>query len=327
MSFSYDKALGLMELAHANSRFAHAYLIMGPPGSGKEALAMRMMEMVNPPADGIPKVSLNAFKSSTTSVIGPESKSRRIKVDAIRAIEHTLQMASPEGVTKFAVIKDADCMGQEAENAFLKTLEEPPNSSRLLLLTSRPEILLDTILSRCIRIALTGRSGPAEVNETTAAFLESLRKHTLAGKGGISGALGLMAKFSSILKEEKASIAKRYEEEQKAEAAMYRQTTEGDYLKRRDDYFKAITEADYLEQRNRLIEFLVMWFGDALRQQTGSTNLDLPAYTDATSKLASTYSIDDLSKKIDAVENLRSNLSTNVFEALALEVGFIRAFA
>ncbi len=333
MSFTYDKAHELMELAHANSRFAHAYLIMGPPGSGKEALAMRMMEMVNPPADGVPKGSLNEFRSSTTSVIGPESKSRRIKVEAIRAIEHTLQMAAPEGVTKFAVIKDADCMGQEAENAFLKTLEEPPASSRLLLLTSRPEMLLDTILSRCIRVALTGHSGPAKISDTTAMFLESLRKHTLSGKGGVSGALGLMARFSGILKEEKASIAKRYEEEQKAEAAVYRQTTEGDYLKRREEYFKAITEAEYLDSRNRLIEYLVMWFGDALRLHAlpsggqAGLNLDLPEYADATGKLAADYSIDQLTERIDAVEELRSNLSTNVFEALALEVGFIRAFA
>ena len=69
-----------------------------------------------------------------------------------------------------------------------------------------------------------------------------------------------------------------------------------------------------------------MWFGDAMRQQHGVTHLDLPAYAAATGALAARMSIDELSDRIDAVEDLRANLNTNVFEALALEVGFIRAF-
>lgn len=327
MSFTYDKAVSLMEQAKENDRLAHAYLIMGPPGSGKESLAMRMVEMVNPPVGGALATSLESLRSSTTTVIGPESKSRRITVKAIRAVEHTLQMAAPEGVTKFAIIKDADCMGQEAENAFLKTLEEPPNSSRLLLLTSRPEMLLDTILSRCIRVTLSGHAGAVPLSESAKGLLDAMSEHVMKSRGGISGSLGLMAKFAGILKTEKATIAKRHEEIQKAEAAQYRQKTEGDYLKQREEYFKAIIEADYLESRNRLIEFLVIWFGDALRIQNQSGHLDLPDYKEATGKLARDLSLDELCEKIEAVEDLRNNLSTNVFEALALEVGFIRAFA
>ena len=113
MSFRYEKALELMELAHANERFAHAYLIMGPPGSGKEKLAIRMMEMVNEADRQKGATTLEALRSSTTTVIGPESKSRRITVDAIRALEHTLHMAAPAGVTKFAIVQEADRMGQE----------------------------------------------------------------------------------------------------------------------------------------------------------------------------------------------------------------------
>ncbi|MDF2377499.1 MAG: hypothetical protein P1U81_14760 [Verrucomicrobiales bacterium] len=326
MSFTFEKAVELIGQAKANGRLAHAYLITGPVGSGKERLAIEMIRMVNAGID--PAVTtLEALRSSTMAVISPESKSRRITVKAVRALEHTLQMAAPDGFTKFAVIKDADCMGVEAENAFLKTLEEPPADSRLLLLSSRPEMLLDTILSRCIPVSLSGNPGPAVVSESARQFLEGLKRHAESGKGGVSGALGLMSRFAAILKEEKTTIAKRNDEALKAEVTHYRQTTEGDYLKQREEYYKALTEAEYLEQRNRLIDYLMMWFGDAMRQQNGGVHLDLPEYADATRHLAGKLSVDQLGKRIEAVEKLRANLNTNVFEALALEVGFIRAFA
>ena len=234
MSFRYEKALELIELAHANGRLAHAYLIMGPPGSGKERLAIRMIEMVNECDRAKGATSLEALRSSSTTVIGPESKSRRITVDAIRAVEHTLQMAAPSGITKFAVVKDADRMGPEAENAFLKTLEEPPRCSRLLLLTSRPEILLETILSRCIRVTLSGSPVPAVFSEAERGFLEALRDHAAKGRKGVSGALGLMSGFSAILKKEKAAITKEVEAAEKAEVAHYKNKTEGNYLKQRE---------------------------------------------------------------------------------------------
>ncbi|MDF1824276.1 MAG: hypothetical protein P1U68_06520 [Verrucomicrobiales bacterium] len=325
MSFTYEKAVELMGEARANGRLAHAYLITGPVGSGKERFAVEMIRLVNEGLDP-DATTLEALRSSTMSVIGPESRSRRITVKAVRALEHTLQMAAPEGITKFAVIKDADCMGVEAENAFLKTLEEPPAGSRLLLLSSRPEMLLDTILSRCIQVTLAGSAGPVVLSDTARQFLDSLKRHAENGRGGVSGALGLMSRFASILKEEKAAIGKRNDEALRAEIAHYRQTTEGDYLKQRDEYYKALTEAEYLEQRNRLIDFLMMWFGDAMRQQNGGKHLDLPEYAEATRHLAQNLTIDQLGQRIEAVEKLRANLNTNVFEALALEVGFIRAF-
>lgn len=327
MSFTYDKAVELIDQAKENQRLAHAYLITGPRDSGKEKLAVHMITMVNGADDMLfGEPNLEDLRCSTTAIIGPESKSRRITVDAIRGVEKTLQMAAPAGVTKFAIIKDADRMGVEAENAFLKTLEEPPAASRLLLLTSRPEVLLDTIHSRCITLALSGNSGPAEIGENAGLFLESLKKHALGRSRGVSGALGLMARFASLLKEKKAEIAKQNDAALKEEVAHYRNKTEGDYLKRREEYYKALTEAEYLQERNLLIDYLMMWFGDAMRLQNGGKHLDLPGYSEATQKLASEMTTDDLSRRVEAVEALRDHLNTNVFEALALEVGFIRAF-
>ena len=330
MSFHKKRALEMVEEANRNRRLAHAYLITGPPGSGKEAVAIRLIEMTLPDHEHGKALTLDDLRTPTTVVLGPESKSRIITVAAIRSAEHVLHLAAERNVTKFVVIKDADCLGLEAENAFLKTLEEPPPDSRLILITSRPEMLLDTILSRCIRLDLLGKTGPPEIPDEVHSFFDSLKRQALAangeGGGGVSGALGLMAGFAALLKREKEAVAQSNNEAYKAERAHYQKTTEGSYLKQREEYYKALTESQYLQRRNQLLEYLLMWFGDALRQQNGGTKLDLPDYAEATARLADSLSADELCQRIAAIDELRAHLTTNATEALALEVGFIRAF-
>ena len=82
-------------------------------------------------------------------MIEPEKKSRVIAVDAVRALNHRIQTSSFAGGWKVAVIKYADRLNDQAANAFLKTLEEPPARTLLLLLTDAPQSLLPTVVSRC----------------------------------------------------------------------------------------------------------------------------------------------------------------------------------
>ena len=353
MSFTVGRAYELLQAAREHERLAHAYLITGPEGSGKRDLAVRLIELVNKAADAeaegpglgldvepattagpgfgqgqVP--DLESLRSTYVTVVEPESRSRRITVEAIRDAERPLHLAAPESVTKFAVIVDADRMGTAAENAFLKTLEEPPRASMLLLLTARPELLLDTILSRCIRISLHAqRSADASMVEEGPGreLLDALAAHTREGRSGVSAALGLMAIFSSALKAEKEQIGKLHDAAMKEESQHYKQSTEGDWLKRREDHYKALTEAEYQRVRSRYIEYLVAWFGDALRQQHERPHLDLPEFSEATTEMARSLDTATLMQKAAAVDKLRDNLNTNVHEALALENGFIRAFA
>lgn len=73
----------------------------------------------------------------------------RILVDSIRALEQEANFRPFEAATRFFIIDDADKMYEAAASALLKTLEEPPNSSYIFLISSRPAALLPTILSRC----------------------------------------------------------------------------------------------------------------------------------------------------------------------------------
>ena len=325
MSFRYERAVELIDRAGEKGRLAHAYLIMGPPGSGTERLAMHLIEMVSPGGRLMPAEKLEELRSGFVSIVAPESRSRKITVDAIREVEHTLHMAAPSGVTKFAVIRDAECMGDSASNAFLKTLEEPPPSSRVLLLTSRPEMLLETILSRCIRVPLAGRVVPEVIGENVKQFLDLLAEQALKKRRGLSIGLMLTSAFADLLKSEKEA-EKANAEAEKAEAALYHNKTDGTYLKDREDYWAALSASEYLDRRNRILECLVVWFGDALRQQQGAPLLDLPAYAAATGALAQQFSFDELTRRLAAIEALRDHLNTNVNESLALEVAFVKAF-
>src|SRR5881275_1003807 len=150
MAFSRTTALEYLRRAHDQNRLGHAYLITGPPGSGKELLAADLASLVN----GTPSKDIFSTKAREIFVARPESKSRRIVTAQIRALEHALQMRAAASRRKVAIISDADRLQTEAANAFLKTLEEPPKDSLLLLLSALPEALPETILSRCIAIAL-----------------------------------------------------------------------------------------------------------------------------------------------------------------------------
>ncbi|MCB1076981.1 MAG: hypothetical protein KDM64_04040, partial [Verrucomicrobiae bacterium] len=175
-------------------------------------------------------------------------------------------------------------------------------------------------------IYLKGPSGGLPPGEAAGHLLEALSDHFRADAKGIPAAIGLMGVFTSVLKEEKAAIGKRHDEALKHENEHYKRTTEGDWLKKREEYYKGLTEAEYLQFRSRLLEYLVAWFGDALRQQSGGRELDLPSYAKVTAGVAGRFSGPELDRKIEEIERLRAHLNTNVLESLALEVAFVRAF-
>src|SRR6201993_1616967 len=150
MPFSRARALEYLRRAHEQNPLAHAYLITGSPGSGKQLLAADLASLVN----GTPAKDVFSAKAREIFVARPESKSRRIVIAQIRELEHALQMRASNGRRKVAIVPDADRLQTEAANAFLKTLEEPPKDSLLLLLSELPEALPETILSRCIAIPL-----------------------------------------------------------------------------------------------------------------------------------------------------------------------------
>ena len=321
MALSVDSAFEYLSGAVSAGRLASAYLIAGPAGSGKERLVSRLVSLVNKVPES---ETLEGMVSGHLRLLRPESKSRRILVDQIRGLEGMLFQKAASGFTKIGIVADADRLQEASQNAFLKTLEEPPEGCLLVLITAFPDQLLDTVLSRCIMVSLLDNG-----NMVTGGDAGERIRGMLTGIGngsGASEAMGLARSFSAVLKEIKQQAEEEIDAERKREAEIYSKTTDGSWLKSREGYFKALGQSRYLARRAEVLEVLVAWFGDSLRQQSGYSRLDLPEDVVATQLLAQSVPAAELSRRMTAVEKLRDDLATNVQEALAIEVAFMEAF-
>jgi DNA polymerase-3 subunit delta' len=320
MAFTRNGAFEYLSRAYENGRLAHAYLISGPPGSGKRGLASDLSSLVT----GATAADVFASQPPGVYLAEPESKSRRIVIDQVRALEHALQMRTSGGRRKVAIVAEADRLQPQAANAFLKTLEEPPNDSLLLLLSAMPEVLPDTILSRCIAVPLAAEEKAAPSVEEKE-LVELLGTVATPAKG-MQDAYRLARGFHRLLAQIREAIQAENAAALKRDEVRYKNTTDGAWLDEREDYFKALTESQYVRQRSRLIETLFLWWSDVLRASTGVTRRELPSATDRTQILAQELSTAEILRRIRGLEEMRDHLARNIQEALAIEVAFLSIF-
>jgi DNA polymerase-3 subunit delta' len=321
MAFSPDAAFSYLQRAHAQSRLAHAYLISGAAGAGKRHLASQLTSLVN----GTKAEDVFAPGAASVFVAEPESKSRRIVIDQIRALEHSLQMRAAGGRRKVAIVADADRLQPQAANAFLKTLEEPPNDSLLLLLSALPEALPDTVISRCIPIPLAAQQ-EREPSAEELELVELLATIAKPDAAGVQPAYRLAQGVQSLLRRVRDNIVAEHAAALKREEQRYKNTTDGSWLDEREDHFKALTESTYVQRRAQLIEVIYRWWSDVLRASTGIERRELPSAAAQTNAFAQRLTTPEILKRIRRVEDLRDQLGRNIQEALALEVACLSVF-
>jgi DNA polymerase III subunit delta' len=321
MAFTRKSAIGFLRRAHESNRLGHAYLISGPVGSGKREVAADLASVVN----GTDAGEVFSSKAREIFVAEPESKSRRILIEQVRELEHGLQVCGGEGRRKVAIIAEADRLQPQAANAFLKTLEEPPANSLLLLLSALPEALPDTIVSRCISIPLAANGQEIELPERSE-LVELLRKAAREKNWGIQQAYRLNQGMQALLSGIKEKIKTENEEALESEEARYRNSTDGAWLEDREEYYKALTESLYIQRRAMLIEVLLEFWSDVLRACTNVGRRNLPAAKKETAGLPERFTAQEVLRRIQRLEELRDNLGRNIQEALAFEVAFLEIF-
>ncbi|NIT14497.1 MAG: hypothetical protein GTN99_09730 [Candidatus Dadabacteria bacterium] len=143
-------------------RVANSYLFYGHEGIGKRLIALEFAKLLNciRSDNGFIEKSqdlcncasclkITSSNHPDVTVVEPEDSSE-IKVKQIREqIEDLVYLKPYEGKYKVCIVNNADFMNTNAQNAFLKTLEEPPLNAVIILITSKPQYLLKTIVSRC----------------------------------------------------------------------------------------------------------------------------------------------------------------------------------
>lgn len=169
-----DRALRTLGLAYEQGRLHHAYRFQGPEGVGKELTAMAMARVLNcqqpstyeiPGEESRQAVTLPDFcghcgacrkvasgNHPDVRMVTPEKGKARIAIAQIRELQGWVVYPPGEGRHKVVVVRDADRITEEAANAFLKMLEEPPPTTHFFLVTARPHNMLTTISSRSVPI-------------------------------------------------------------------------------------------------------------------------------------------------------------------------------
>jgi DNA polymerase-3 subunit gamma/tau len=141
------------------NRIAHAYLFVGPRGTGKTTIARIFAKALN--CTGGPKADfleddqrcVEITEGRSLDVLEIDGASNR-GIEEIRALRDTVRYAPASGKFKIYIIDEVHMLTKEAFNALLKTLEEPPEHVKFMFATTEPEKVLPTILSRCQRFDL-----------------------------------------------------------------------------------------------------------------------------------------------------------------------------
>lgn len=247
-----------IERSFKAGRLAHAWMLVGNSRGNARDFARRMAALVlseGQEAEGRRRVEhlVEQDKHPDLITVEPQSKSRKITTDEIRDLNLALNVTSYEGGWKVAVLRHADRLMPNAANAFLKTLEEPPPNSLILLLTESPQAMLNTVTSRCQRLILS--EGLAEQGDPVwADRLADLLSRGWPGDPGES--VSRTSGIAKILTEEEAAAAKRIEKED-------------DDLVTREEQSARIA-SQLVETRADVLEFMIQWYRDVLLQALGA---------------------------------------------------------
>jgi DNA polymerase-3 subunit delta' len=343
----HGQVVRLLQRSLEHGRLAHAYLFSGERLDELEALAGTLAKSLNclQPLRGAAGVPIDCCDRCANCVkishgnhadvhwVRPESKSRSVTIDQMRALMQEIYLRPAEAEHKVAVIVAADRMNVQSANAFLKTLEEPPAKSVLLLLTTEPQQLLETILSRCLRLNFgTARRAPAPGE------LEWLAKFSEAAAAGEKSLLSRYRLLDVLL--QRLSELKAATEDALAARSPLRSYPDADKETRErwEQELAAAIEAEYRRQRSELLRLLLGWLRDVwwqvlLRERRAGDapppggNRDELLYLPrlaASGRVAARLTGKAALENLLVLDQTQRLLRTNVQEALALEVGLLK---
>lgn len=340
-----QQIIQLLQRSLERGRLGHAYLFTGDSLDELEAVARTLVKTLNcqqPPrrsAGGLPLDCCDHCLACRKIADGnhadvmwirPESKSRVITIDQIvprpnsseRPLTDLIYQKSTEGGFKVGVLVAADRLKTEAANAFLKTLEEPPAKSLFILLSTEPQRLIETILSRCLRLNFAG-SGRQLLDEPSRAWLEQFARAAAADSKSLLGRYRLLGTLSRHLGEIRGGLEKSLGE--RSPLAQYEDADPG-MVEKWETELTAAVEAEYRRRRMDLLLAVEWWLRDVWLHTLGvaNGNLTFPALADAAGAVAGRIKPEDAIENLAVLERTQRTLHTNAQEALVLEVGFLK---
>ena len=296
-------------------KISHAYIFYGEKGSGKKTLADLFARALQCEAGGEEpcnqctscKQALN--RNQPDIIYVQHEKPNIISVDEIRKqVNNDIAIKPYSSERKVYIIDEAEKMNVQAQNALLKTLEEPPGYATILLLTTNLEAMLQTIRSRCATLTLKPvldvelqRYLMREVQVPD--YKASICAAFARGNVGRAKELAVSPEFDE-LKDETMQLAQHLSEKSLSDLAAF-----------------AKAKADKSSNTEGFLELLQMWYRDVLLyKSTGnSQGLIFGEELQSIKRTALKCTYEGLNRMLNAIEEARTRLAGNVNAELTLE--------
>ncbi|HQR35183.1 MAG TPA: DNA polymerase III subunit delta' [Blastocatellia bacterium] len=326
---SFAKLIGnernkqILQRMLTNGRVSGTMIFAGPDGVGKRQFALTLAKAAN-----CQKASGNSFATDSCDVcavcrridegvygdvttIQPDGQF--IKIAQTRELAEEVYYRPREGRQRFFIIDDADRLRDEAANSLLKTLEEPPPTSTLILLTSRPNSLLQTIRSRSQRISFA----PLPVAEMERFLAENYPRpaaDTALLARVSEGRIGQATAFDlSVYRQERRTLIELLE-----------------LMARGQDRFRLLKAAEYIGKKERdefekELDLLISLLRDVFLLSGGNSpeqivNVDV---ADRLQQLAAKIGLQRVTSWSERISEVRKNLRVNINRQVAMEAALL----
>ena len=303
-----ERALENIRRAFEAGRMPHALLVSGHPRGAGMDFTLGVLEMLFP---GVPRQRL--AEHADIRWVEPEGKARLIRVDEkIRPLIQFIGLTSYEGGWKVGVVLFADRMNENSQNALLKTLEEPPPHSLLVLVTDIPAALLTTIRSRSQQLDVMG--GVDDDAPWKPAVLELLREPPpRRGVEVMAWTDRLTAPLRSL-----NDLALQEETDRQMEQAESRGREE---LSRGDkDVIEGRVASRVKEMREELLRMIQLWQRDVLAkvQNAEAVPANFPTEEYYIEQQAAGVGFAEALRRVEVVDEVRTLLEHNIRESVVL---------
>ena len=314
-----DAIKGHLMAAIEQDKISHAYIICGERLSGKEFIAkifsaaLLCDEEEGKPCGHCHNCVMSYSGSNPDIIRVTHDKPNTISVDDIREqVNETIRIMPYGGKRKIYIINEAEKMNPQAQNALLKTMEEPPEYAVIILLTSNLEELLPTILSRAVILSMR----PVRDKEVKKFLMEVEKVPDYKADICVAFARGNVGKAKLLAKNEDFDNIKS----DVIQLVKYIRDMEVSELT------EAVKRASgYKFEINDYLDIITVWYRDVLmfKATADANNLIFKDEIQYIRKAADLSSYEDIQDSIDALEKAKKRLSVNVNFDLTMELLFL----
>lgn len=304
------------QMAIENQKVSHAYILTGEAGMGRKSLAHAFaLALLCEKGKAEPCMECHACKQVLSGnhpdlIHVTHEKPNSIGVDDIREqINDTIMVRPYSSYYKIYIVDEAEKMTQQAQNALLKTIEEPPSYAVIILLTTNQEAFLPTILSRCVQLKLKPlRDFTVKSYLTDALHVPEADADIFAAfaRGNLGKAISLVSSEDfKLMHQEVLKLLKSIQNMDISELL---------------DSIKTLKEQNL--DIYECLDFIQMWYRDVLLYKV-TKDLNLLIFKDqyrSINEISTNSSYEKLERVLEAIDKARVRLDANVNMELAMEL-------